>query len=274
MTAPAFQPSDVFFLVVLSGLAILWVLVLVWFTAALVEHPRDAHAQPVGVGEVRSALLALNRAHRPYRLVALTDTELKLDWTVVDASWYEFFGKVKLSMIYRARLLLRERDHEIRCHETLRSGEFFIGFRGLMPTSNWHFRYQSGMLNVVWSGVAYGIKKVFPPQIGQVYHFTLDTVRAKREIEEVAGSKGWSFRGVPCGFEARLGGAVLADRLAAGAQQRGKVRKIGYLAAGISAGENPGGKSFLQKTFLQRLHSSEKRIAHTIYAGGEGRCRM
>ena len=214
MTAPAFQPSEVFFLVTLSILAILWVPVLVWFTAALLEHPRDTHAKPVGVGEVRSALLALNRADHPYRLVALSDAELKLDWNVVDSSWYELFGRVKLSTIYRARLLLRERDHEVRCHETLRSGEFFIGFRGLVPTFNWHFRYQSGMLNVMWSGVAYGIKKVFPPQIGQVYHFTLDTVRAKREIEEVARSKGWYFRGVPLGFEATVAGAALADRLA------------------------------------------------------------
>src|SRR5260370_11735775 len=51
-----------------------------------------------------------------------------------------------------------------------------------------------------------------------------------------------------------VSGAILAAPLAAGAQPAGKVRKIGYLAAGISAGENPGTKSFLQKTFLQGLH--------------------
>jgi len=50
-----------------------------------------------------------------------------------------------------------------------------------------------------------------------------------------------------------MAGGLLAAPLVAEAQPAGKVRKIGYLAPGISAGENPGSKSSLQKTFLQGL---------------------
>lgn len=100
-----------------------------------------------------------------------------------------------------------------RCHESLRTSSCFIGFEGWVPKLNFNITYQSGMRNVLWTGIAYGITRVFPPRIGRVYHFTLDTPMAKREIEEVAHANGWHFRGVPLSIEASAAGAALAERM-------------------------------------------------------------
>lgn len=213
MTGAEWSPQLVGFLIALAVLSALWVFILVWFTASLVERPRTARRVPTGLADLREALLRLNAAQRPYRLVPASATEIRLEWSVVDASWYELFAKVKFSSMYRARLFLYERDHEVRCHESLRTSSFFIGFEGWVPKLNFNVTYQSGMLNVLWTGIAYGITRVFPPRIGRVYHFTLDTPMAKREIEEVAHANGWHFRGVPLSIEASAAGAALAERL-------------------------------------------------------------
>ena len=208
-----------FFLITLVVLSIAMVLAAVPFTVALVAHPRDITAKPVGVAELRAALLTLNTPERKWRLVPLSDTEMRVEWDVVDASWYELFAAVKLTTVYRARLLLYEPEYEVRCHEMLRSADFFIGFeglsglRGLRPRFNFNFEYHSGSMNVIWTGLAYGIKKGWPPRIGQVYRFTLDTVEVKREIEDVASKMGWYFRPVVLWFDVTGRGAALAERL-------------------------------------------------------------
>jgi hypothetical protein len=203
----------VIFIIALTLPSILWVVSLVPFTLALVSRPARPRANPVLLGEARAALLALNVPEHEYRLVPLSDTEMRLDWNVVDASWYELFAKVKFSIVYRARLYLHEPEHEVRCHETLRSSSRFIGFDGFRPRFSFQFYYRSGALNVIWSGFAYGIKKGFPPQIGQVYSFSLDTIRAKREIAAAANTVGWAFRPVALKLETTAWGIALAERL-------------------------------------------------------------
>lgn len=205
--------SFVVFVIALTLSSILWVVSLVPFTLALVSRPARPQGKPVPLGEVRAALLALNAPEREYRVVPLSDTEMRLDWNVVDASWYELFAKVKFSIVYRARLYLHEPEHEVRCHETLRSSSRFIGFTGFRPRFSFQFCYLSGALNVIWSGLAYGIKKGFPPQIGQIYAFSLDTIRAKREIAAAANTVGWAFRPVALKLEITAWGIALAERL-------------------------------------------------------------
>jgi hypothetical protein len=203
----------VIFFIALTLSSILWVVSLVPFTLALVSRPARPQANPLPLGQVRTALLALNEPVREYRVVPLSDVQMRLDWNVVDASWYELFAKVKLSIVYHARLYLHEPEHEVRCHETLRSSSRFIGFEGFCPRFSFQLYYRSGALNVIWTGLAYGIKKGFPPQIGQVYSFCLDTIRAKREIAAAANNVGWAFRPVALKLETIAWGVALAERL-------------------------------------------------------------
>lgn len=165
------------------------------FTAALLVKP-SRRSSRTGAAELKRRLLALNGEERPYRVVEGKTSDLELAWDVVDASWYELFAKVKLTTRYRARMLLDEERREVRWYESLRSSNFFLGFEGWKARFNFSFYYRSGYLNVLWSGLAYGILPGFPPRIGKVYEFHLDTVRVKEEITPVIRRAGWTFRPV------------------------------------------------------------------------------
>lgn len=197
--------------VVLSSL--LWALSLVPFMLALVAPVRQPRRPPAPPDRVRAALLGLNTGARAYRLRDRGDGRFALDWDVVDASWYELFAKVKLSIVYKATLYLHEPAHEVRCYESIRSGSWFVGFEGRKPVFRWAWSYAGGALNVLWSGVAYGITHGFPPRIGRVYRFRLDTVAAKREIETAVHGAGWTFRPVPLPLDVTPWGARLGHTL-------------------------------------------------------------
>ncbi len=197
----------------LTVFSLFWVFTLVPFALSLAFRPRPAKGPARPRADVLATLLALHGPQDAWRLAPLSSTALRLDWDVVDASWYELFAKVKLSVVYRMRLYLEETTHEVRTYESLRSGSWFLGFDGLTPRFSWSWRYQAGALNVLWSGLAYGITRGFPPRIGQVYRFTLDTAEAKREIEAVANRAGWTLYPTTLPFEVRPWAVELGRRL-------------------------------------------------------------
>lgn len=197
----------------LTVFSLFWVYTLVPFALSLSFRPRPAKGPARPRADVLAALLALHGPQDAWRLAPLSPTALRLDWNVVDASWYELFAKVKLSVVYRMRLYLEETTHEVRTYESLRSGSWFLGFDGLTPRFSWSWRYQAGALNVLWSGLAYGITRGFPPRIGQVYRFTLDTAEAKRGIEAVANRAGWTLYPTTLPFEVSPWAVELGRRL-------------------------------------------------------------
>src|SRR4051812_19117735 len=201
------------FIAMWTFFCVLWLVALVPFTLAVMFPERPARRSAQSAAEARCALLALNEKQYPFRVIADSNTELHVQWDVVDASWFERFAKVKLTTTYRERLLLDESRHELRCHEQLRSSSFWLGFDGFKPCFNFWIFYTAGVADIVWSGVAYGIKPGWPPRISQVYRFNLDTIWGKREIERAVRAVGWTFRPVIWWFEATAAGAAWADRL-------------------------------------------------------------
>src|SRR6185369_4644734 len=118
-----------------------WVFTLVPFVLSLSFRQHPAQGAPRPLAELRDALLALRPQEAPWRLTALADTALRLDWDVVDATWYELFKKVKLSIVYRMRIYLQDDTHEVRTYESLRTGEWFLGFEGWTARFNWSWTY-------------------------------------------------------------------------------------------------------------------------------------
>ena len=205
--------------------SLFWVFTLVPFALSLSFRSHLAHGAPRAPSEVREALLALRPANDLWRLTKLADEALRLDWQVVDAKWYELFSKVKLSIVYRMRLYLQEGTHEVRTYESLRTGEWFLGFEGWTARFNWSWTYAGGALNVLWSGVAYGITRGFPPRIGRVYRFSLDTAAVKREIEKTANAMGWTIYPTTLPFEVspwamRLGAALTPPFMSAWSRRK------------------------------------------------------
>ena len=167
------------------------------FTGLLmIRRPRSSEP-PLAAARLRERLLALNAPDRPFRLVVGNRSDLEVEWDVVDASWLELFAKVKLSSTYRARMLFDEERHELNWFETLRTSSWFIGFEGWKARFSGSIRWHWGTVDAIWRGLAYGILPGFPPRIGRVYAFELNTVALRDEISAVVARAGWTFRPAP-----------------------------------------------------------------------------
>jgi hypothetical protein len=202
------------FIAVFLLLSLFWLFALIPFSAAVIFPEQRPDANGRSLDEMRASLLGLNEADEPFRVVAdEKPTDLHLEWDVVDASWLELYATVKLTTTYRARMYLHEAKRELRYHEVIKSSSFWLGFQGMKPRFNFEFFYSAGIGDVIWSGLAYGIKRGWPPQIGEVYRFHLDTIWAKRQVERVARASGWAFRPVVWWFEASDRGVRLGRAL-------------------------------------------------------------
>lgn len=177
-----------------AAIAVFMLVAMMRFTVSLLTRPSRRRSQRMGAAELCERLVALSAADGSYRVVKGGHGRLELAWDVVAAAWLERFARVKLTVAYRARMLLDEVRGEVRWFESVRSSSFFLGFDGWHPRWNWSFFYRSGLVNVTWSGLAYGILPGFPPRIGRVQEFHVDTVAVKEEIRTVVKAAGWGFR--------------------------------------------------------------------------------
>ncbi len=69
--------------------------------------------------QVRAALLSLNRASAPYRIIDGTSegVDLIAEWKIVDAQWYEIFAKAGLTKVFKIYMKLDEMNHSVRASD-------------------------------------------------------------------------------------------------------------------------------------------------------------
>lgn len=143
---------------------------------------------------IRQALLALNDPSKPYHIVPAEDTDLIAEWKIVDASWYGIFSKSRLSKAYRARLLLDEERHSVRCFETLGSVSWTAGTCGLTPVVHYSRSSFAGRILLQKSfGVGYGIKDLKTLDLGKVYAYRFDIDEIRVPIIDTVKAHGWEW---------------------------------------------------------------------------------
>jgi hypothetical protein len=171
------------------------------FTVSLLARRPATNRRPVPASELRQRLLALSELDQHYRLVEGQDCDLQPTWEVFDPAWSERFARVKLTTVYRAWILLDQSRHELRMHELLRSTSLFVGFDGWRPILQPYLFLTAGLTGSR-AGRAYGILSGFPPQIGAVASFSVDTVGLREAIAQVTNRAGWTFRPTNLWFQA------------------------------------------------------------------------
>ena len=200
---------------------------MVMFTAALLTKRPRPRQQPLTADELRARLLELNDDRRLMaKLAPGRDCDFTLDCKPVDASWYELYSHVKFTTHYRARLLLDEATHEGRWNELMRGSNFFLGFDGWIPRFQMSFWFFMGIASVNWTGRAYGLLPGFPPRIGKVADFHLDTAATRNKVGEVVARAGWTFRPVIWWCEATRTGVALMRALLPGPLWRASPRRF------------------------------------------------
>jgi hypothetical protein len=182
-------------------LMLFMVFAMMQFTVALLVKQPPPGPKAADRSELLERLLTLNSPENPYRLVKGKDCDLELRWNPIEASWAGRFARVKYSSVYQARMLLDDTRHELRWWEMLRTSSIFFGLDGWIPRFNWSWWIQTGYINTMWTGRAYGISPGFPPRISDVSAFEVDTVTPKTKISKVVTGSGWIFRPVLWWFQ-------------------------------------------------------------------------
>ena len=149
--------------------------------------------QPIGKERLKQKLLALNSPELPYQIKPARETDLFVEWKIVDATWYAIFSKERLSKTYRAYLLLDESRKAARYCEETGSVRWLVGADGyLNPVATFQKTYFRGRIffQKSWD-VQYGIKE--DGMLGKIYEYKFDVNRVRDPIVKTIEESGWEF---------------------------------------------------------------------------------
>jgi len=166
------------------------------YAAGLFQYLGGKKASPSAISreDLTKRLLSLNDSSKPYRIVQGEDTDLVAEWNIVDATWYGIFSKNRLSETYKARLLLDEDRHSVRCYEELGTVNWSAGTRGLTPMVHYRRSFFHGrILYKKEGGKGYGIRELTPPEAGKVYDYKFDTNDIRSPIIAAVKQSGWEW---------------------------------------------------------------------------------
>ena len=140
-------------------------------------------------------LMALNRATAPWQIIsgAAENVDLIAEWKIVDARWYEIFGKASLTKVFRVYLKLDSTNHEVRAMDREYSLSWSAGIPSLSATVS-SFKGQSTSVEF---GSGYAFTETLAP--GQVYKYKFNSNELKKPIQDVVTGCGWVYKGVAFG---------------------------------------------------------------------------
>jgi len=143
--------------------------------------------------ELKEKLLALNSPELPYQIRPGKETDLFIEWKIVDATWYALFSRERLSKTYCAHLLLDEPRKAARYCEETGSVRWLAGADGtLKPRVHFEKSFFRGriLFQKSWE-VQYGIKE--DGTLGKVYEYKFDVNRVRDPIIKTIEESGWEF---------------------------------------------------------------------------------
>lgn len=144
---------------------------------------------------LRERLLGLNRPTAPWQIIdgAAEKVDLIAEWKIVDAQWYEIFGKAGLKKVFRIYMKMDEAAHELRAMDREYSVEWSAGIPNLSLAVS-SFKGQSTSVEF---GQAFGFTETLAP--GQIYKYKFNSNELKKPIQDAVLACGWIYKGVAFG---------------------------------------------------------------------------
>jgi hypothetical protein len=145
--------------------------------------------------EVRADLLAVNSPAAPFtvRDGAPENVDLVAEWRIVDADWYQVFGKAGLKKVFKVFMKLDDQAKEVRSIDEEWSVEWRAGVPELSRVETVS-RGQSRRFSFV---ISYGITK--QGRFGEIYRYNFSTSVIKTPLQDATTNAGWVWRGVAYG---------------------------------------------------------------------------
>ncbi|MBA8879536.1 hypothetical protein [Phyllobacterium myrsinacearum] len=163
-----------------------------WISGA--KAPK-AGVAPVATSDLLAALLTINRTSAPFiiRKDNSGSTDLIAEWKIVDAGWYEIFGRAHLTKVARVLMRFDEAQKEVRSCDEMWTVEWHAGIPNLSASAE----YFRGQQTSIEFGTGYAFTEEL--QYGQVYNYRFSTKELKSPLQEVVSEHGWRWRPVAFG---------------------------------------------------------------------------
>ncbi len=148
---------------------------------------------PIGKEELKRKLLELNDLDISYEIKPTEETDLLVEWKIVDAKWYGVFSKQRASQTYRAYILLDEDRKAARYCEEMGTVSWFAGTDGVFkPRVEFKRTFFKGRILFQQSwGVQYGLNKDLTPE--KIYEYSFDIGNIREPIVNAVKENGWEF---------------------------------------------------------------------------------
>jgi hypothetical protein len=119
--------------------------------------------------------------------------DLIAEWKIVDAQWYEIFGKAGLSKVFRIYLKLDPEAHEVRAMDR----EYSVSWSAGVPSLLTEISNFKGQTQSIEFGKGFAFTETLAP--GQVYNYRFNTGEIKKPIQDAVTECGWTYKGVAFG---------------------------------------------------------------------------
>ena len=140
--------------------------------------------------EVERRLLALSTDQVPFTVQPGAESDLDVEWRIVDAQWYEIFAKAGLEKSHKLLLALDESEHEVRVLEQAWEVSWRAGTPELQLSAE---KFQGRTFGSKSFGTAYAYTGVNPLDWGQVYQYRFDVSEMKDPVSTVVVDAGWTY---------------------------------------------------------------------------------
>jgi len=149
----------------------------------------------VSSDKLEAAILALNRDTAPYQITKCDDgsCDLVAEWKIVDAKWYEIFGKAGLKKAFKVKMRLDVEKSEVRAVDM----DYTVSWRAGVPELELHASGFRGQKSEISFGTAYAFSEEL--EFGQVYNYRFNSAEIKKPLQQAVTDNGWTWRGVAFG---------------------------------------------------------------------------
>ena len=166
-----------------------------WFDFLTGNKAAGKGAAKLPQAQLRIALLALNRDTAPWviRDGAPEGCDLVGEWRIVDARWYEVFGKASLTRVSQTLLKFDDTAGEVRSVDR----DWTVEWRAGVPALTLSAEAFRGQKTEVSFGTAYAFTEA--GGYGQVYNYRFNSKEMKGPMQNLVSASGWGWRGVAFG---------------------------------------------------------------------------
>lgn len=140
--------------------------------------------------ELEQRLLGLNHEQVPFSIHAGETSDLEAEWKIVDASWYEIFGKAGIEKSHRIYLLFDEEQHEVRALEESWDVEWDAAVPRLSLSVE---KFQGRTFGSKSFGTGYAFTGINPLKFGEAYNYRFNVSEMKDPIVEIITGAGWTY---------------------------------------------------------------------------------